>query len=376
MIEKNEEYEALHWVVAHGRGVIHTGSMGLFARVLSMAGVLSGRESYYYMRYDDSPERDNIPMMFYTVFGNPGIDVILREEIEPVGNVFDAIVLYDSSILLHQTSQRALVMDGAKRGAALVVNTSIAPERILEVVKKYALADDWSGKLVTVRATSLSKKHNADMSYALLGALVRGYDLVKLDDILSAMGSLNLSKNAGIVREAYESAKVLDVSVKVDELELAKVRREKKTRAPEYRGNYWDKETYRAYQKAASEALSYPERMEAMPRWEALAPGLIDFGPDPGKRNIGFKTSFSRYLRPVIDYDKCNDCKLCHLYCPDGAVDFNPIKIDYDYCQGCGICERICPVKAISVETEMKALEGVDEEEFTRVEEALREYGY
>jgi pyruvate ferredoxin oxidoreductase delta subunit len=376
MIEKNEEYEALHWVVAHGRGVIHTGSMGLFAKVLSMAGVLSGRESYYYMRYDDSPERDNIPMMFYTVFGNPGIDVILREEIEPVGNVFDAIVLYDSSILLHQTSQRALVMDGAKRGAVLVVNTSIAPEKILEVVKKYALADDWSGKLVTVRATSLSKKHNADMSYALLGALVRGYDLVKLDDILSAIDSLNLSKNAGIVREAYDSAKVLNVSVKADELELAKVRREKKTRVPEYRGNYWDKETYRAYQKAASEALSYPERMEAMPRWEALAPGLIDFGPDPGKRNIGFKTSFSRYLRPVIDYAKCSDCKLCHLYCPDGAIDFDPIKIDYDYCQGCGICERICPVKAISVETEMKALEGVDEEEFTRVEEALREYGY
>jgi pyruvate ferredoxin oxidoreductase delta subunit len=214
------------------------------------------------------------------------------------------------------------------------------------------------------------------MSYALLGALVKGYDFVKLDDILSAMDSLNLSKNAGIVREAYDSAKVLNVSVKADELELAKVRKENKAKAPEYNGKYWDKETYRAYQKAASEALSYSERIEAMPRWEAIAPGLIDFGPDPGKRNIGFKTSFSRYLRPTIDYEKCNDCKLCHLYCPDGAVDFNPIKIDYDYCQGCGICERICPVKAISMETEMKALEGVDEEEFTRVEEALREYGY
>ena len=376
MVEKDEEYEALHWVVAHGRGVIHTGSMGLFSRVLSMSGVTSGRESYYYMRYDDSPERDNIPMTFYTVFGNPGIDVILREEVEPVGNVFDVIAVYDSSMLLHQTSQRALVLDGAKKNAVLVVNTSLEAEKILEVVKKHALAEDWNGRIVTVRATSLAKKHRADMSYALLGALSRGWDLIKIGDLMSALDSLALSGNAALVREAYDSAEVLDVSVRADDLELARVRLDRKTEAPEYNGRYWDRETYRKYQKAASEAISYSERIEAMPRWEAMAPGLIDFGPDPGHRNIGFKTSFSRYVRPLIDSKRCTDCKLCHLYCPDGAIDFDPIRIDYDYCQGCGICERVCPVKAISTVTEMKAVEGLDEEEFTRVEEALREYGY
>jgi pyruvate ferredoxin oxidoreductase delta subunit len=376
MIEKDEEYETMHWVVTHGRGVIHTGSMGLFSRILSMSGVLSGRESYYYMRYDDSPERDNIPMIFYTVFGNPDIDVILREEVEPIGDVFDAVVIYDSSILLHQTSQRALVMDGAKKSSALVVNTSLSAEKILDVVKKHSLAEDWDGKIVTIRATSLAKEYNADMSYALLGALLKGWDLIKLEDLLSALDSLDLSNNAELAEEAYERARVLKVSVRADELELARVRMERKGKAPEYRGRYWDKEIYREYQKAASEAISYSERIEAMPRWEAIAPGLINFGPEPGKRNIGFKTSFSRYLRPHIDFEKCKDCKLCHLYCPDGAVDFNPIKIDYDYCQGCGICERICPVKAISMATEMKALEGIDEEEFIRAEEALREYGY
>jgi len=376
LVEKDEEYEALHWVVEHGRGVIHTGSMGLFSRVLSMSGVLSGRESYYYMRYDDSPERDNIPMIFYTAFGNPGIDVILREEVEPVGNVFDAVVVYDSSILLHQTSQRALLMDGTKKDAVLVVNTSLNAEKILDIVKKDALAEDWNGRIVTVRATSLAKKHRADMSYALLGALLKGWDFIKMKDLLSALDSLNLSKNASLVKESYESAKVIEVSVRASELELAKVRKARMGKLPEYKGRYWDEKVYREYQKSASEAISYSERIEAMPRWEAMAPGLIDFGPEPGKRNIGFKTSFSRYLRPQIDQEKCSDCKLCHLYCPDGAIDFDPIRIDYDYCQGCGICERVCPVKAISVTTEMKALENVDEEEFTRVEEALREYGY
>jgi len=376
MIEKNERNEMIHWIVVHGRGVIHTGSMGLFSKILSMSGVFSGRESYYYMRYDDSPERDNIPMIFYTVFGNPSIDFILKEEIEPIGNVFDAIILYDSSILLHQTAQRSLVMDGAKKNAVLVVNTSLRSEKILEIVKKYSLAEDWDGRIVTVKATSLAKKYNTDMSYALLGALLKGWDVIKMEDILSALDYLNLPKNAVLVKEAYENASILKVSVRADETEPAKIRMERKIEVPEYRGRYWDKEIYREYQRVSSETFSYSERIKSMPRWEAIAPGLIEFGPDPGNRNIGFKTSFSRYLRPQIDYKKCTDCKLCHLYCPDGAVDFNPIKIDYDYCQGCGICKHVCPAKAISMITEMKALEGVDEEEITRVEEALREYGY
>lgn len=376
MIEKNEENEILYWVVLHGRGVIHTGTMGLFSKILSMSGTLSGRESCYYMRYDDSPERDNIPMIYYIVFGTPSIDIVLKEEIEPVGNVFDAIVIYDSSILLHQTSQRALVMDGAKNDAVLVVNTSLSTKKIFDIVKKYSLADDWNGKIVTVRATSLAKKYNADMSYALLGALLKGWDIIKIDDIMSSLDALGLSTNKELVKESYKDASVLKVSVKTSELELARVRREGKIKVPEYRDQYWDKSIYREYQKAASDALSYSERIKIMPRWEAIAPGLIEFGPDPGMRNIGFKTSFSRYIKPLIDYKKCTDCKLCHLYCPDGAIDFNPIKIDYDYCQGCSICERICPAKAITIITEMKALEDVEEEEITKVEEALREYGY
>lgn len=372
-LESYPEYEQLSWVVVHGRGVIHTGHANVFVRTLATAAVLSGKESYYYMRYDDSPERDHIPHLFYAVFGNPTIDVVLHEEVEPVGRVFNAIVVLDSSMLLHQTSQRALLFDGAKKDAVLVVNTSLSPDEIVRLVKKYSLADDWDGKLVTVRAKSYDK----DIAYPLLGALAKALGIVSLDDLLAALDSLGQSKNADSVRRAYEESRPAAVKIKAEDTDLAKKRIGERVRLPvPTRGEWWDQATYRKYQSAAAEAQSYSQRIEAMPRWEALAPGLIEFGPTPGKRNIGFKTSFSRHLRPVIDAKKCTDCKLCHIYCPDGAIDFEKIRIDYDYCQSCSICAQVCPAKAIEMVSELKAKEGVNEEEVMTVAEALRVYGY
>ncbi|MBS7637430.1 4Fe-4S binding protein [Candidatus Bathyarchaeota archaeon] len=112
-----------------------------------------------------------------------------------------------------------------------------------------------------------------------------------------------------------------------------------------------------------------------MPRWEVLAPGLIEFGPTPGGKNIGFTTSFERYLRPQVDRGKCTDCKLCHHYCPDGAMGFEAV-VDLNYCTGCGICSEVCPVKAISMVGEWEAEKGLREEELLTIEEALREYMY
>ena len=147
------EYDQLNWVIIHGRGVLNTGHAETFARTLATAGVLSGRESCYYMRYDDSPERDNIPMIFYTVIGNPKIEVTLHEEVEPVGEIFNAIVVMEPTILINQTSQRALLFDGAKKDAVLVVNTSLSPTEITRLLKKRSIAQDWSGKLVTILAS-------------------------------------------------------------------------------------------------------------------------------------------------------------------------------------------------------------------------------
>lgn len=74
-----------------------------------------------------------------------------------------------------------------------------------------------------------------------------------------------------------------------------------------------------------------------------------------------FETGDWRSNKPVFHKERCIDCKMCWIYCPDIAIllDENGKVngIDYDHCKGCGICSFECPVKpekAITMEKEKK----------------------
>ncbi len=72
-----------------------------------------------------------------------------------------------------------------------------------------------------------------------------------------------------------------------------------------------------------------------------------------------YKTGDWRSFRPILDKDKCINCLVCWIYCPDNAIKAKDGKIegiDYEYCKGCGICEEVCPpkIRAIRMEKEAK----------------------
>ena len=67
---------------------------------------------------------------------------------------------------------------------------------------------------------------------------------------------------------------------------------------------------------------------------------------------LKFKTGSWRNKTPIHDKEKCKNCLLCALYCPDDCIkqkDGILTKIDLDYCKGCGVCEKVCPFKAIEM---------------------------
>jgi len=73
-----------------------------------------------------------------------------------------------------------------------------------------------------------------------------------------------------------------------------------------------------------------------------------------------YETGSWRSARPVRDVDKCTNCLICWVYCPDSSIftsDGKLTGIDYSHCKGCGICAEECPVKAIKM---------LDEKEFVR----------
>lgn len=65
------------------------------------------------------------------------------------------------------------------------------------------------------------------------------------------------------------------------------------------------------------------------------------------------KTGSWRVFRPVVDTEKCNECGLCAMYCPDAAID-EELHVDLNFCKGCGICANECPKKAIKMVREEK----------------------
>jgi 2-oxoacid:acceptor oxidoreductase delta subunit (pyruvate/2-ketoisovalerate family) len=89
--------------------------------------------------------------------------------------------------------------------------------------------------------------------------------------------------------------------------------------------------------------------MRGLTPWSNLEPGGVvvrDGAAQP--RTGGWRTG----LRPAADLERCVDCLLCWLYCPDSAVLLDGSAfggIDLDFCKGCELCAAVCPTGAIEM---------------------------
>lgn len=85
-----------------------------------------------------------------------------------------------------------------------------------------------------------------------------------------------------------------------------------------------------------------------------------------------YKTGDWRTFRPISLKDKCTNCMICWMLCPDSAIRVGAVNdpnkglkgmsdnpklgnfggFNYDACKGCGICAEECPFKAIEMKQE------------------------
>lgn len=66
-----------------------------------------------------------------------------------------------------------------------------------------------------------------------------------------------------------------------------------------------------------------------------------------------YQTGDWRNVRPIHSKEKCINCMICWLYCPDAAIIVQDGKvegIDIEHCKGCGICAAECPKKVHAIE--------------------------
>ena len=68
-----------------------------------------------------------------------------------------------------------------------------------------------------------------------------------------------------------------------------------------------------------------------------------------------FKTGDWAVFQPVWNKEKCTQCMICPIMCPDNCIPVKKgdkperLETDFDFCKGCGICAEVCPVKCIEM---------------------------
>lgn len=83
--------------------------------------------------------------------------------------------------------------------------------------------------------------------------------------------------------------------------------------------------------------------------WQELTIGAEIYEPATSKL---VNTGEWRVNRPVFNKEKCKNCMMCFLYCPDSSVEVKEECVqgfDYMHCKGCGICAKVCPFGAIDM---------------------------
>jgi len=81
-----------------------------------------------------------------------------------------------------------------------------------------------------------------------------------------------------------------------------------------------------------------------------------------GGNSDEYVTGGWRSERPYRDDDKCTQCLLCWVFCPDTSAMVKDQKVydfDLEHCKGCGICAHECPADAIEMVPEGCELPGV-----------------
>lgn len=80
--------------------------------------------------------------------------------------------------------------------------------------------------------------------------------------------------------------------------------------------------------------------------WKSIPPGGVCW-----KSSEEYLTGDWRTSRPVINKEKCTQCLICWIYCPDLSIQWNDkdVTINYNSCKGCGICAEECPFNAIEM---------------------------
>ncbi len=285
---------------------------------LAKAAEKEGCYTQAFDNYGDLPDRVYVPCRSYArISDSPISEPYLYENDHP------AIVAVVEPTMVKGVP----VIKGIRPGAVLVVNTDRAPEEISKFLGDSNLAD--LAAVATVHAGGGAREG------ALCG-IVGATDVCGMGGGAAGPIAGAIAKISGIVDLVSLEAIVVDPAGVRRGYEEVKV--------------HW------------LGPVGYNPGVAPRHEERALGEEVPAIIPSPVGENDGMITGNWRFLRPVINQEKCTQCRVCDIYCPDACITPDPagFKVNLKYCKGCGICWTECPVKgAITPVAELEFAGGV-----------------
>ncbi len=195
----------VHEITIWAHGVVKDKEGRDVANALAKAADKEGKFTQAFDNYVDLPDRVNVPLRKYTRISDEEIEMRYDYENEKP----EIVVVVDQAIV-----KGVNILRGMEKGGILVVNTDRSPETILRFIPNKELLKT----LVCVDADGISGKATVDFSGSeggvdavglgaglaapILGAVVRGTGLVKLENLAAVV------KNKEAMYKGHETAVV------------------------------------------------------------------------------------------------------------------------------------------------------------------------
>ncbi|HSC71593.1 MAG TPA: 2-oxoacid:acceptor oxidoreductase family protein [Candidatus Methylomirabilis sp.] len=192
-------------ITVWARGVIQDKEGRDIANGLAQAAQKEGKFTQAFDNYVDLPDRVNVPLRKYARISDEEIE----ERYEYENEKPEVVIVSDATIV-----KGINILRGMQKGGVLVVNTDRAPQDILkfipnkDLLKAIVCVDakgicgdvtvDFSGSEGGVDAVGLG----AGLAAPILGAVVRGTNLVKLENLAAVV------KNKEALYKGHEQAVV------------------------------------------------------------------------------------------------------------------------------------------------------------------------
>jgi pyruvate ferredoxin oxidoreductase gamma subunit len=226
-------------------------------------------------------------------------------------------------VVFHENLIKSMpVTLGCDENTVFIVNSRKSPEELQDLLKVP------KGRIGSVDATGIALEEKVKINGVILGAIAKAIGFIKEDHVIGVFEEVIGEKYPELVK-----ANVKAIKRGYDELNISDV-----SENSEY--------SFKPYIKT-DPAMGYVNQPEG---------GLV---LNPGS-SVNKDLSAGRGgVIPVFHADKCINCGLCDVVCPDLCMVFKEENgqmfmkgVDYQYCKGCIKCVVICPTKALTEEVE------------------------